>query len=445
MYPTALAVTPPENDLEPITVMGLDCGRPCPLCELTAAQRDMVLAADIVCAGRSLLRRLRAAVCGADVSAVHADGREEPAPSARMRWVPIEAPLAPLVQRLGRWRGAGRRVLVVTDGDPLLFGMGATLVREYGPSAVRLIPAVSALQQACARLGLPWHTVVCLSLHGRTGMHPLHVACGNNLPLCVLTDARTPPDAVARHLLYRGVDWFDAHVFGRMGAPDECVHHGSLAETAAQSFDAPCTLILTPARPPRRPCLGLEDAYFAKDGGCFTKQPVRASALSLLRLAPQHVVWDIGAGSGAVALEAAALVSAGRVVAVEQSPERIRILERHRRHFGAALVDIHPGTAPDCLDALPDPDRVFIGGGLSGAGGDALLEHVCRRLPPGGRVVASCVLLESLQRCQRCFTDGGWAVEMLHLAVSEGAPLGTGLHLTAHNPVFLVAAQKPSL
>ena len=260
----------------------------------------------------------------------------------------------------------GERVLVLADGDPLLFGIGATLVRLLGEEAVRLLPAVSSLQQACARLALPWHKVICLSLHGRDDLGPLNAAAGKNAPLCVLTDARTTPDVLARHLLDRGVDWFDAHVFERMGAPDEAVHHLSMAAAAGRNFGPACTLILTPREASRRPCLGLNSEELAVERGLISKKPVRAAALALLRIAPRHVVWDIGAGSGAVALEAAVLAHEGRVVAVERSAGRAMSIQENRRRFGVAILDVRLGEAPECLPALPDPQRVFIGGGLSG-------------------------------------------------------------------------------
>lgn len=439
---------------EPITVMGLDCARPRGLAGLAEAQRQLAEQADVICAGRMLLEEFSGSslesgsTAGGNFTENESAGDQDAAPAAgpslKARLLPLTTPLEPLLTRLSQLRAAGERVLVLADGDPLLFGIGATLVRRMGPDAVRLLPAVSSLQQACARLSLPWHKVICLSLHGRDDLRPLNVACGKNAPLCILTDARMSPDVLARHLLDRGVDWFDAHIFERMGAADECVSHLSLADAAGREFGPACTMVLIPMAPARRPHLGLDADQLAVDRGLISKKPVRAAALALLRIEAGHVVWDLGSGSGAVALEASVLAHEGRVIAVERSAGRAMGIQENRRRFGAANVEVRLGQAPDCLPGLPDPQRVFIGGGLSGDDGDDILGHVCLRLPVGGRVVVSCVLLDSFSLCRRFFEDMGWPVEILQISASEGKSLGGDVHLAAMNPVFLLAAQKPA-
>ena len=430
---------------EPITVMGLDCARPRGLAGLAEAQRQLAELADVICAGRSLLEEFSGRSLAAEAEITEsAQTPDSQCTPLKARLLPLSTPLEPLLTRLSQLRAAGERVLVLADGDPLLFGIGATLVRRLGPTAVRLLPAVSSLQQACARLSLPWHKVICLSLHGRDDLRPLNVACGKNAPLCILTDARMSPDVLARHLLDRGVDWFDAHIFERMGAADEIVSHLSLADAASREFGPACTMVLVPAAPARRPYLGLDADQLAVDRGLITKKPVRAAALALLRIEAGHVVWDLGSGSGAVALEASVLAHEGRVIAVERSAGRAMGIQENRRRFGAANVEVRLGQAPDCLPGLPDPQRVFIGGGLSGDDGDDILGHVCLRLPVGGRVVVSCVLLDSFSLCRRFFEDMAWPVEILQISAAEGKTLGGDVHLSAMNPVFLLAAQKPA-
>lgn len=453
---------------EPITVMGLDCARPRGMAGLAEAQRQLAEQADVICAGRMLLEEFsgsslesgnNAATGAATTTAAGHSAEDQPAhdqtaddqnvsptagPALKARLLPLTTPLEPLLTRLSQLRAAGERVLVLADGDPLLFGIGATLVRRMGADAVRLLPAVSSLQQACARLSLPWHKVICLSLHGRDDLRPLNVACGKNAPLCILTDARMSPDVLARHLLDRGVDWFDAHIFERMGASDECVSHLSMADAAGREFGPACTMVLIPMAPARRPHLGLDADQLAVDRGLISKKPVRAAALALLRIEAGHVVWDLGSGSGAVALEASVLAHEGRVIAVERSAGRAMGIQENRRRFGAANVEVRLGQAPECLPGLPDPQRVFIGGGLSGDDGDDILGHVCLRLPVGGRVVVSCVLLDSFSLCRRFFEDMGWPVEILQISAAEGKSLGGDVHLAAMNPVFLLAAQKPA-
>ncbi|WP_291302096.1 precorrin-6y C5,15-methyltransferase (decarboxylating) subunit CbiE [Desulfovibrio sp. MES5] len=455
---------PTTAEPSPITVLGLDCARPRGLLELTASQRALLQEADVICGGRYLLRELTGAAeeknsadqgddadnaraslpASAPASALDAYEDNAGPHTLKARLLPLSTPLQPVLTRLSQMRAAGERVVMLADGDPLLFGIGATLVRLLGQDAVRLLPAVSSLQQACARLALPWHKVICLSLHGRDDLGPLNAAVSKNAPLCVLTDARMTPDFLTRHLLDRGVDWFRAHVFERMGAPDELCHNLDMAQAASTTFGPACTLVLVPGDSPRRARLGLEAHELAVDRGLISKKPVRAAALALLRIEPHHVVWDVGAGSGAVALEAAVLAHEGRVIAVERSVGRAMSIQENRRRFGVAILDVRLGEAPECLTSLPDPHRVFIGGGLSGEDGEDILGHVCLRLPVGGRVVASCVLLDTLCLCRNFFERLGWPVEICQIQASEGRELGGDVHLAAMNPVFLLTAQKPA-
>ena len=348
-----------------------------------------------------------------------------------------------MLARISHLRAGGKKVVVLADGDPLFYGIGTTLLRQLGPEAVRILPGVSSLQQACARLGLPWHDVICLSLHGRDDLTPLHTAVHRQRPISLLTDARMTPDLLARHLLDRGVDWFAMHVFEHMGSDGEQEHHLTLAEAAAARFGAVCTVLLTPAGEMRRPHPGLLPAELRHEDGLLTKPAVRAAALALLRPEPRHTVWDLGAGSGSVALEAACLAHEGRVVAVERTPSRALDIQENRRRFGAASVDVCLGTVPQCLPRLPDPHRIFIGGGLSGDGAHNLLEQVCRRLLPGGRLVVSCILLDTMARCRAFFEGLGWPAEVMQIQSAQSRPLGQDIFLAAANPVFLLAVDKP--
>lgn len=363
----------------------------------------------------------------------------------RAALLPLAAPLEAALVRLDEARMRGDAVVVLADGDPLFFGIGATLARRWGADAVRIHPAPSCLQLACARLGLPHHDVAAVSLHGRDAMHPFLAAALRGRPFCALTDARATPGALARLLLDRGLSHFRAHVFEELGFPGERRWEGSLQEAAGREFGPACVLLLLPGPSPRRPHLGLSAAMLASDKGLMTKAPVRAAALSLLRPAPDDIFWDIGAGSGAVALEASSLLPDGRVYAVEQVPRRALDIQENRRRCGAANLHVVLGDAPGCLASLPTPGRIFVGGGLSGGMAGPLLRELYARLAPGGRLAAACVLLDSLAACRQALRDlTSRPPELLQIAAAEARPLGDDCHLSALNPVFLVAVEKDS-
>lgn len=361
----------------------------------------------------------------------------------------IVSGLSLLLDRVAAIREAGGRVVVLASGDPLFFGIGATLVRRFGPEALDIRPAVSSLQAAAARIALPWSDVSMVSLHGRTDFLPLAHAVLRGGPVCLLTDDRLPFADVAAYLLERGVTEYRAHVFGRLGFPEESYAGFALEEAGEQgAFPSPNTVLLVPGeRPDSLPCplLGRPDEEYAHAKGLITKWPVRAAALGALRIAPDHTVWDLGAGSGSVAIEAAALAWQGQVIAVERKPERVAFIQENRRRFRVPHLDIVAGALPESLPGLPDPDRIFIGGGLGRErggekGGETLLRESWARLKPGGRLVASCVLLESLETARSLLASLAGHCDVLCLNASQSSPLAGGTYCVAQNPVFLVSA-----
>lgn len=395
----------------------------------------------------------------------------------------IGAALDAALQAMDACRTRGLRVAVLADGDPLFFGIGARLAGHFGPDALRVLPAASCLQQAAARLALPWQDARCVSLHGRNDYRPLASALRRaqheGVPVCVLTDGHNKPGAIARFLIERGVTGLRLHAFADMGSPDErhvtiALSHdtsGTDARAAGagergepdqlgqlDQLGGNCTVLLVPRAAPAPsphapigqsalPVLGIPDQDFAVQARLITKWPVRAAGLAALRIAPGHTVWDLGAGSGAVSVEAAALARDGLVVAVERDPARVALIEQNRRRFRAPNLHVVHAELPDCLDELPDPDRIFMGGGLSGNGhspqSDPLLDAVCRRLPPGGRLVVHCVLLGTLERVRAALVRHRWPAEVACIQASEAVPLLGDLRLAAMNPVFIVAATRP--
>uniref|UniRef100_B8DKG6 Precorrin-6y C5,15-methyltransferase (Decarboxylating), CbiE subunit n=1 Tax=Nitratidesulfovibrio vulgaris (strain DSM 19637 / Miyazaki F) TaxID=883 RepID=B8DKG6_NITV9 len=398
----------------------------------------------------------------------------------------IGAALDAALHAMDACRARGLRVAVLADGDPLFYGIGARLAGHFGPDALRVLPAASCLQQAAARLALPWQDARCVSLHGRNDYRPLASALRRAVhqgdPVCVLTDGHNTPGAIARFLIERGVTGLRLHAFADMGSPGE--RHVTIAlprdERGTENHAAGrqergepgnrdelneldklggnCTVLLVPRAAPAPSChaasdrsalpvLGIPDHDFAVQARLITKWPVRAAGLAALRIAPGHTVWDLGAGSGAVAVEAAALARDGLVVAVERDPARVALIEENRRRFRAPNLHVVHAALPGCLDDLPDPDRVFMGGGLSGDDhspqADPLLDAVCRRLPPGGRLVVHCVLLGTLERVRAALARYGWPAEVACIQASEAVPLLGDLRLAALNPVFIVAATRP--
>jgi precorrin-6B C5,15-methyltransferase / cobalt-precorrin-6B C5,C15-methyltransferase len=340
----------------------------------------------------------------------------------------LTGPLDDVFDRIAEHRDRHGRVCVLASGDPGFFGIVRALGERFGPAALRVYPAPSAIALAFARLGLSWDDAVVVSAHGRS----LDAAIAVALPatkVAVLTSPDNPPEAVCAALLAAGCGPRRVAVVARIGEADEAVIEGDLAELAAGAFDPLSVVVLTPpGHASDRPTLawGLPERCFDHRDGMITKAEVRAVALGKLALPTTGVLWDVGAGSGSVAVEAARLRAGLRVFAIESDAASAnRIRENARAHD--CSVDVVHGRAPEVLERLPAPDRVFVGGG-----GLEVLDAALVRLRPGGVVVANYALVD---RAVAAWERLGNLVE---LAVSRGIGLGErGVRLAAENPVFV--------
>jgi precorrin-6Y C5,15-methyltransferase (decarboxylating) len=334
---------------------------------------------------------------------------------------------------------ARRQVVVLASGDPLLYGIGGRVVERCGADAVAIIPHVSAVQLAFARLGRPWQDAQVVSAHGRA-LDAVRRAAWRGGLLAVLTDEVNTPARIAAALLADGVPDSPAWVCEHLGGPAERVVATRLSTLPGQRFAALNVLVLDVSPPPPGWFGEPEEAYAAARGQ-ITKAEVRAISLALLRPPTEGVIWDIGAGCGSVAIEVARLAPATRVYAVERDAEQLALLRANVRRHGRRNVQVVGGAAPGALVDLPPPGAVFVGG--SGGRLAAILDLVAERLAPGGRVVVNAATLETVAAARECLARPGWEVRVTQVQVARGHALGPGLHLAALNPVFIVAGAKP--
>jgi len=341
------------------------------------------------------------------------------------RTLPIDGPLADVLDALERERGG---VCVLASGDPGFFGIARVLAERFGPDRLDIHPAPSSVSLAFARLGLPWDDAAVISAHGR----PLAEAArraARQPKAAVLVAPDAPPEALGRELRALGAPHLRAAVCSRLGEPDERIDIVTLEELAAGAFDPMSVVVLLAGDGvAEAPTLewGRPERNFAARDGLVTKAEVRAVALGKLALPATGVVWDVGAGTGSVAIEIAVIAPGLRVVAVERRADDIRRIEANAHAHGGTLEVVH-GEAPGALDALPDPDRVFVGGG-----GIAVLDAALARLRPGGRVVAT---FAALDRAAAAYERLG---NLAEVSVARGKPIAGGVRLEAENPVFVV-------
>lgn len=319
------------------------------------------------------------------------------------------------------WSRRGRPVVVLATGDPMHFGIGVSLAKRVPVEEMMVHPHISAFSLAAARMRWPLAEVECLTIHGR----PLDLLASAVAPgrrLLVLSHDGSSPAEVARRLVELGYGASEITVLEHMGGERERIYSG-----AAQSWTHPraanlnTLAVLCHANDAARPLSlssGLPDEAFQHDGQ-LTKREIRAATLSALRPLPGQLLWDVGAGCGSIAIEWLRTHRSLSAIAIESDGARQDLIEGNAATLGTPQLKLVKGTAPQAYDGLPDPDAIFIGGGLADAG---VVEGAWERLKGGGRLVANAVTAEG--EAQLFAWHGKLGGEMARLSIARLSPVG---------------------
>ena len=353
--------------------------------------------------------------------------------------VPWPSPMSPALGSLPADH-SGRRVVVLASGDPMLSGVGTSLVRLHGAGAVEVVPHPSSVTLACARLGWAVEDTAVVTLVGRPiELLVPHVTPGRRL-LVLGSDGSTPPQ-VAALLTALGYGASRLTALAQLGGPAEHAATGTAADwphgetdplvvTAVEVVADRGTVVL-PAVP------GLPDDAF-EDDGQLTKREVRAVTLSRLVPLPGQLLWDVGGGAGSIAVEWMRTHPTCRAVAVEARADRAARIRRNATRLGVPGLEVVEGRAPEALAGLPAPDAVFVGGGATTPG---LLEECWVALPAGGRLVVNAVTVESEAVLAGWFARVGG--DLVRIAVQRAEPVGSFTGWKAAMPVTTWSVVKP--
>ncbi len=343
---------------------------------------------------------------------------------------------------LEQLRATDKRTVVLGSGDPNFFGIARFLLRNLPKERIEIFPNVTSVQYAFAQIKEPWDDAIFVSVHGRglKGAVDRIVAAEK---VAVLTDKTNTPAAIARELIVRGAEGYEAWLCENLGLSGEKFTRTDvkgLLELPAAELNI---LILIKAWEPQLaqyPVIGIDDDEFATAKKLITKQEVRAVTLAKLRLQDDLVMWDIGAGSGSVSIEASNLMPNGRIFALERNPQYLGFIRDNLKKFVARNVTLVEAFAPEGLDDLPDPDRVFVGG--SGGMLEEIIDAVDRRLKPEGVIVLNAVTLDTLTKAVEFLEDHGYAVEVACINVAKTKGLTEYKMFESHNPVYIITAWK---
>ncbi len=409
---------------QPISIIGIgDDG----LAAVSEATRQLILSAEVLAGSERTLALV---------------------PEATGKHLPVSGDLEDVVEKI---EAAGdAKIVLLVIGDPLFYGLARFLCDKLGHDRCEIIPHVSSMQIAFARVKESWDEAFLTNLANHSLPSVIErIRTAEKVGL--FTTEQNGPAAVAQAMLDHRVDYFTVYVCENLGAKNERVTRGTVAEIADDTFESLNVMVLVrdtdvPDRPrdlQARSLFGNPDDAFVQSTpkhGLLTPAEVRTIALAQMALHPRSVVWDVGAGCGSVSVEAAMLAPGGQVFAIEQDAVDETFIRENAERFGVTNVQPVLGRAPEVWADLPDPDAIFIEG--SGREVVRLADLAFERLQPGGRLVANLVSIGALEELRIALAKKTTEVQVWMVNVARGTDQLERLQFDALNPTFLIAAGK---
>ncbi|MBF0573193.1 MAG: precorrin-6y C5,15-methyltransferase (decarboxylating) subunit CbiE [Desulfamplus sp.] len=441
--------------------------------DLTEKHKSIIKYADLIVGGRRHLELLKNEFYKDKIYSVP---REE---------LTITKDIEGLIDIIKDRVGQGKRVVVVASGDPLFHGIGGTLVKALGKENVNIYPNISSVAAAFAAIKEPWHDAKIITLHGNSlddaqGNLSQNRSCQNKQSqkdtlknhrlIAILTDHKKTPAWIAKSLIEDNISDFAMYVFENLGGDNQNISfYGDIREVAEKAFLSPNVVVLkrkelqykeleckelknellTPKKSPLKIYSGMEDNLFSHEKGLITKSEIRAVVLSKLQLiSDDHIFWDLGAGSGSVSVEVSRFIPKGKIFSVEKNEQRIEDIKYNFEKFGLyynkrageCQVAVIHGELPDAIDNLPDPDRIFIGGG--GKNISEIIRKAGERLKNNGVMVINTALIQTMNISVETLKNMKFHVKLNQVQISVSKEMPFGDRLEALNPVWIIYSKK---
>lgn len=337
-----------------------------------------------------------------------------------------------------------KKIVVLASGDPDLYGIAGYLREKIGRGSVETIANVSAIQIAFSRIKETWEDAVMLSVHSRP-INRIVNRVRSSSKIAILTDNNNTPAKIAKTLLEAGMENCRAYVCQDLGTKQESILRTDLKRL--QNLDCSPLNILILLRKnvedsENIQLFGIPDDDFHQKTGSslITKHEIRAVSLAKLGLTKSSVIWDIGAGSGAVSIEASLIVQRGIVFAIEEDKRCLSVIWKNVKKFGRNNVKIVESSAPEGLDDLPDPEAIFIGGSRGRL--SVILDYACRRLKPGGKIVCNLATVENIHNAITCLQSHSYTTEITTVNISRSRKIAGLTRLEPLNPVFIITGSR---
>lgn len=342
-----------------------------------------------------------------------------------------------------------KKIVVLASGDPLFYGIGASLAKQIPEEHLVIHPNITSIGAAFAAICQPWHDAKVISLHSQTEKDFIFSSLARETKVAFLTGPKKDPVYIARRLIDNEIDGFRVCVLENLGEPDQekITWYTDYNRILEQTFTHPNIVILMRFHPgteivSHETYMGMPDDFFRHTKGLITKSEVRSISLSKLRLVRKdHLLWDIGSGSGSVGIEAAMQIPWGQVYAVEKNKSRLPDIIHNIKIFHQSNVKVVNLEFPAGHEELKSPDRVFIGGG--GQDLDKIIDCCCTRIKEGGTMVINTVIMESMETAVRCLREKGFLPQLIQVQISRSKSMPYGTRLNALNPVWIISGSKP--
>lgn len=326
-------------------------------------------------------------------------------------------------------------IALLVSGDSGFFSLTKTIQHQLAShGTVEILPGLSSMQYLCAKCGQSYDDAYIMSLHGRSGS--ILGAVSYHKKVFALTGGTHTVQSICQDLVQAGLGHVLIYAGEDLGSAQERISAGTAQELSAQSYsDLAVLLICNPNAVDCRKAL--KDRDFVRGEVPMTKQEVRWTAVNLLDLQANDIVYDIGAGTGSVSIEMARHACQGLVYAIERKDAGLTLIEQNRLALGAGNVIPIPGYAPEALTDLPAPDAVFIGG----SGGELPeILTVLRQKNPKVRVCISAIALETMSCALECLKKMQFSdIEVCQISAARGRQVASYTMMTANNPVFLIS------
>lgn len=335
-----------------------------------------------------------------------------------------------------RERKDWKRACILLSGDVGFYSGAKGMMEELKDFSLRLIPGVSSVAAMCARLGMPWEDVKLYSVHGKGEETPIVARIREHRYTFWLLGGGKDLQRICQRLLEYGMDCVILHVGERLGYESERVVQGTVSQIAEQDFDTLLALVVENPHPTHWMGCEIPDDEWIRGQVPMTKSEVRSVIVSKLKLEDSSILYDVGAGTGSVAIQVALWHPEARICAVERNVEACRLIRENRKKFLTDNVKVFHGEAPDVLSELPAPSHAFIGG--SGGRIGEIISYLIEK-NRDCRIVISAVSLNTLSEVMQLIRNyDEMQVDIVQLSVSRGKEMGTSRMMIAQNPVYVI-------